>query len=82
MVVEIEQKIKDILTETLGLRKDYIIKNEHTLAEDLDADSLDSMSAVIELENAFKIEISTAEVEAIVTVQDIINLIKERTEND
>ena len=51
---EIEKRVNDVLNEVLGV--DYSeIKGDAVLSDDLDADSLDAVEIVMELEHEFGI---------------------------
>ncbi len=52
------------------------VKPESRLVEDLHADSLDIVELVMELENAFDIQIPDEEMPNLSTVQDVVNYIE------
>jgi len=68
------EKIKDILVDVLGANKDDI-KQESKFVDDLGADSLDLVELIMSLEDKFQIEISDADAETIITVQDALDYI-------
>jgi acyl carrier protein len=68
------EKIKEILVDVLGANKDDI-KPESKFVDDLGADSLDLVELIMSLEDKFQIEISDADAETIVTVQDALDYI-------
>ncbi len=72
---EIFEKLKGIIVEQLGIEEDAI-KPEATFVEDLSADSLDIVELVMAIEDEFELEIPDEAAESIVTVQDVINYIK------
>ena len=71
---EIEDKIKKIIEEKLGVNADQIT-NEARFAEDLKADSLDTVELVMALEDEFGLDIPDDEAEKIKTVQNAIDYI-------
>jgi len=68
------EKIKEILVDVLGANKDDI-KQESKFVDDLGADSLDLVELIMSLEDKFQIEISDADAEKIITVQDALDFI-------
>ena len=64
----IEQKVKDIIVEQLGVNPDQVTP-EAKFIEDLGADSLDTVELVMALEEEFGQEIPDEEAEKITTVQ-------------
>ncbi|MFZ4575245.1 MAG: acyl carrier protein [Phycisphaerales bacterium] len=72
---EIEAKVIDIIAERMGQDRSKITR-EMSFVDDLNADSLDQVELVMELEVAFDIEIPDDQAEKIKTVADAISLIK------
>ncbi len=75
----IEKKIKQVIAEQLGLNEDEI-ESDASLIDDLGADSLDIVELVMAMEEDFGMEIPDEDAEKIVTVQDIIDYVKKRTQ--
>ena len=75
MADEIEEKVKEIITEQLEVAPDKV-KPEASFSDDLKADSLAVVELVLALEEEFKIEIPDEDTEKIKTVGDAINYIK------
>lgn len=73
-ITEIEQRIKKIVAEQLGVKEDEI-KNESSFVNDLGADSLDTVELVMALEEEFECEIPDEQAEKINTVQEAIDYI-------
>lgn len=73
---EIFEKLKAIIVDQLGVEEDAVKENA-TFVEDLSADSLDIVELVMAIEDEFGLEIPDQAAENIVTVQDVINYIKE-----
>jgi acyl carrier protein len=74
MSANIEQKVKAIIAENLGVSEDEI-KATSSFIEDLGADSLDIVELVMQMEEEFEVEIPDEEAENIKTVQDAVNFI-------
>jgi acyl carrier protein len=70
----VEQKVKSIIAEQLGVGEDEI-KATSSFIEDLGADSLDIVELVMAMEEEFEVEIPDEEAENIKTVSDAINYI-------
>ncbi len=79
MSAEIEQKVKDIIIEQLGVDAAQVTP-EAKFVEDLGADSLDTVELVMALEESFSLEIPDEEAEKITSVGDAIKYIAERSE--
>jgi acyl carrier protein len=71
---EVEGKVKKIIEEKLSVNADQIT-NDAKFAEDLKADSLDTVELVMALEDEFGLDIPDEEAEKIKTVQDAIDYI-------
>ncbi len=74
MSANIEQKVKNIIAEQLGVGEDEI-KATSSFIEDLGADSLDIVELVMAMEEEFEVEIPDEEAENIKTVQDAVNYV-------
>jgi acyl carrier protein len=70
----IKDKVYDIIVSKMGVNKDQI-KPEAKFADDLGADSLDTVELIMELENEFSIQIPDEDAEKIATVQQAIDYI-------
>ncbi len=70
----IEERVKKIVAEQLGVKEDEV-KPEASFVEDLGADSLDTVELVMALEEEFETEIPDEEAEKITTVQLAIDYI-------
>ncbi len=73
---EIFDKVKSIIVEQLGAVEDNITL-ESSFIDDLGADSLDIVELIMALEEEFDIEIPDADAEKVVTVNDVVDYIKE-----
>lgn len=74
----IEQKVKDIIVEQLGVNADQVV-GEAKFIEDLGADSLDTVELIMALEEEFSIEVPDEEAEKLVSVGDVTRYIEENT---
>jgi acyl carrier protein len=74
MSATIEQKVKNIIADQLGVGEDEI-KITSSFIEDLGADSLDIVELVMAMEEEFEVEIPDEEAENIKTVQDAVNYV-------
>ena len=72
----IEQRIKDIIVEQLGVNGDQVTP-EAKFIEDLGADSLDTVELVMALEEEFGQEIPDEEAEKLQSVGDVIKYIED-----
>ena len=73
----VEDQVKAVVAEELGAKVEEI-KNEASFADDLGADSLDTVELVMALEEKFDTEIPDEEAEKITTVQQAIDYIQSR----
>ena len=71
----VEQKVKEIICEQLGVSEEEVTP-EASFIEDLGADSLDIVELVMAFEEEFGIEIPDEDAEKITTVQDAANYIQ------
>ncbi len=71
---EVEEKVISIVSEQLGVDKAEISR-ETSFVNDLNADSLDTVELIMELEDAFEMSIPDEEAEKIQTVGQAIDYI-------
>ena len=76
-MASIAERVKQIVAEQLGVDEDQVT-SEASFMEDLGADSLDTVELVMALEEEFDIEIPDEEVDAVRTVQQVVDLVKEK----
>jgi acyl carrier protein len=77
MATPIEQRVKEIIVEQLGVNPDQVTP-QASLIEDLGADSLDAVELVMVFEEEFGTEIPDEDAEKLQTVGDIIKYLEER----
>jgi acyl carrier protein len=77
---EIEEKVKNIVIEQLGVKEE--VSNESSFVDDLGADSLDTVELVMALEEEFKCDIPDEDAEKITTVQQAIDYILNHVEHE
>lgn len=77
---QISENTRAILSDILRVKPADCI-DAAKLGKDLGADSLDSIYIVMEVEKCFNIIISDAEIEAISTVRDIIDIVSAKLGN-
>ena len=73
----IEDRVKEIIVEQLGVNADQVT-SEAKFIEDLGADSLDTVELVMALEEEFGQEIPDEEAEKLQSVGDVIKYIEEK----
>ena len=74
---ELETKVRTVLAEQLAVEESEVAM-ESRFAEDLDADSLDLVEAVMALEEALGIEIPEEEMEGVTTVGQAVDLAEKK----
>ena len=72
-----EEKVKKIIEEKLSVNADQIT-NDAKFAEDLKADSLDTVELVMALEDEFGLDIPDEDADKIKTVQDAVSYINSK----
>jgi acyl carrier protein len=73
-MASIEERVKQIVAEQLGVDEDQVTP-EAAFMDDLGADSLDTVELVMALEEEFDIEISDEDAEKIQKVKDAVDYI-------
>ena len=73
---QIFDRIVTIIQERQG--EDFIVTENLSLKDDLDADSVDLMEFVLTVEDEFGIEISDEEIDNLQSVADVLEIIKNR----
>lgn len=70
-----EDKVKQIIMDKLGVSEEQVTL-EASFIDDLNADSLDIVELVMELEDAFGLEIPDEDAEKLRTVKDAIEYLR------
>ena len=73
-MTEIDARVRKVLAEQLAVEEALVVP-EARFAEDLNADSLDLVEAVLALEEDWNIEIPEEEMDGVKTVSAAINLV-------
>ncbi len=73
----LEDKVKDIIVEQLGVNADQV-KLEASFIEDLGADSLDTVELVMAFEEEFGAEIPDEDAEKMTSVGGVISYLTEK----
>ncbi|MCB0326174.1 MAG: acyl carrier protein [Bdellovibrionales bacterium] len=73
---EIMNKLKQVITDQLGVEDESKITPEATFIEDLGADSLDVVELVMAMEETFELEIPDEDAEKIKTVGQALSFIQ------
>tara|TARA_B100000029_G_C17608388_1_gene968279 strand:+ start:10323 stop:10574 length:252 start_codon:yes stop_codon:yes gene_type:complete len=80
--MSLEDRIKNIVTDKLGVEEDQVIPSA-SFMNDLDADSLDLVELIMAFEEEFStddspVEISDEDAENILTVQDALDFLTKK----
>jgi len=74
---EIFERIKEVLVEQLGVDGNDVV-SEASFQADLDADSLDLVELIMELEDQFGVKISDEDAQSIQTVGQAVDYISKK----
>ncbi|MHB1324782.1 MAG: acyl carrier protein [Thermoleophilia bacterium] len=75
---EVFEQIKAMLVDQLGVEEEDV-KMEASFQDDLDADSLDLVELIMEMEDKFGVKISDEEAQNIRTVSEAVEFVSART---
>ncbi|WP_149454268.1 acyl carrier protein [Pasteuria penetrans] len=70
------ERVRKVIVASLNVKSEVVVPTAK-VDDDLGADSLDHVDLMMELEDEFGIEITDEDAEKIVTVQDIVDYIRE-----
>lgn len=73
---DVFERVQEIIVEQLDVEEEQVTM-EASFRDDLEADSLDVVELVMELEDEFDLEIADEDAENIATVGDAVNYINE-----
>jgi len=73
-MADVFERVKEIIVDQLDVDESVVTK-EASFTDDLEADSLDVVELIMELEDEFDMEIADEEAEKIVTVGDAVEYI-------
>ena len=73
----LEEKVIKLVMEQLDVTREQCIL-EASFIDDLGADSLDFVELLMEMEEAFGVEIADEELEKISTIKDVIDFLKQK----
>ena len=76
-IKEMEEKVKDIIVEELGVEREKLADGA-SFMEELGADSLDTVELVMAFEKEFDIDIPDEEAEKLRTVGDALKYLNEK----
>jgi len=75
---EVFEQLKAMLVDQLGV-DEADVKMEASFQDDLDADSLDLVELIMEMEDKFGVKISDEEAQSIRTVSEAVEFVSART---
>ena len=79
-MASIEDRVRKIVMEQLALDADKIPDNKASFVDDLGLDSLETVELIMDLEEAFGIEIPDKDAQQISSLQEMIDYIVEKVE--
>ena len=75
MSKEIEKKLEEIIKNYLGV---VDVNQNHSIVDDLGADSLDVLGLILDIETGFNVIITDEQIEGVKTVSDITKIVLEQ----
>jgi acyl carrier protein len=77
MSANLEEKVKDIIVEELGVEREKLVP-EAKFMEDLGADSLDTVELVMAFEKEFEVDIPDEDAEKMRTVGEALEYLRSK----
>ena len=74
---DVEERLRKVIAEHLGVDEFYVVPGA-SVTRNLGADSLDAVELTMAVEGAFGCDISDFESEKLLTVQDIVDLLRKK----
>jgi len=78
---EIAEKIKQLLSDQLGVETDSI-KEDSNFVTEFNADSLDAVEIIMEIEDLFNIKVDDKEAELITTTKGLVDLVENKLKEE
>ena len=75
--MSLEERVIKLVTKQLDVTPEQC-KLEASFIDDLGADSLDLVELIMEMEEAFGVEIADEELEKIRTIQDVVDFLRKK----
>lgn len=72
------EKVRDIIADHLEIEEVETIKPETSLMKDLEADSLDAVEVMMDIEDEFEIEIPDEDAEKFKNIKDIVAYVESK----
>ncbi|MFH1569736.1 MAG: acyl carrier protein [Gemmatimonadota bacterium] len=79
-MASIEERVRDLIVEQLGVNADQVTPNA-SFVDDLGADSLDTVELVMAFEEEFGIDIPDEDAEKMATVNDALKYLEEHSKS-
>ena len=77
----IEERVKELISDQMGVVDPKTLTLKTSIVDDLAADSLDLVELEMDIEEEFGIEISQEDAAGMKTVSDIIELIRKKVQD-
>lgn len=78
MELTVDERVRAVVRDELGIQSDALLAADATFKGDLGADSMDSHSLVLALEDEFGIEIPDHDVPELQTVRSVVGYVMQR----
>jgi acyl carrier protein len=74
---DVDERLRKVIAEHLGVDESFVVPGASVMG-DLGADSLDAVELTMAIEEVFACEISDSECEKLLTVQDVVDLLRKK----